>query len=38
MDLWLKNVYEYVLEGMMPERCIAFQKQYLVQRAQPFVL
>ncbi len=31
-------MYEYLLEGMMLERFITFQRQYLTQRAKPFVL
>ncbi len=35
---WLQNVYEYLLEGMMPKRFNTSQRQYLAQRAKPFVL
>jgi hypothetical protein len=30
-------VYEYLLEGVMPERLTTSQRQYLTQRANPFV-
>jgi hypothetical protein len=32
------RVYEYLLEGVMPERLTTSQRQYLTQRAKPFVL
>ncbi len=35
---WLQNVYEYLLEGVMPERFITSQRQYLAQIAKTFVL
>ncbi len=35
---WLQNVYEYLLEGVMLERFTTSQRQYLTQRAKPFVL
>jgi hypothetical protein len=35
---WLQSVYEYALKGMMPEKFITSQKQYLAQRVKPFVL
>ncbi len=35
---WLQNVYEYLLEGLMPKRLTTSQRQYLAQKAKPFVL
>jgi hypothetical protein len=35
---WLQSVYEYLLEGVMLKRCTTSQRQYLAQRAKPFVL
>jgi hypothetical protein len=35
---WLQSVYEYALKGMMLEKFITSQKQYLAQRVKPFVL
>jgi hypothetical protein len=35
---WLQSVYEYLLKRVTPERFITSQKQYLVQKAKPFVL
>ncbi len=35
---WLLNVYDYLLEGMMPKRFTTSQRQYLAQKAKPFVL
>jgi hypothetical protein len=35
---WLQNVYEYLLERVMPERFTTFQQQYLTQKTKPFVL
>jgi hypothetical protein len=32
------KIYEYLLEGMMPKRFTISQRQYLAQRAKPFVL
>ncbi len=34
---WLHNVYEYLLKGVILERFITSQRQYLAQRAKPFV-
>ncbi len=35
---WLLSVYDYLLKGMMPKRFTTSQRQYLAQRAKPFVL
>jgi hypothetical protein len=35
---WLQNMYEYLLERVMPERRTTSQRQYLAQKAKPFVL
>jgi hypothetical protein len=35
---WLQNVYDYLLEGIMPKRSITSQRQHLAQKAKPFVL
>ncbi len=35
---WLQNVYQYLLEGVIPERLTTSQRQYLAQRAKPFML
>jgi hypothetical protein len=35
---WLHNVYEYLLEGVMIKIFTTSQRQYLTQRAKPFVL
>jgi hypothetical protein len=35
---WLQSVYEYLLEGVMPEILTTSQRKYLAQRAKPFVL
>ncbi len=35
---WLQNLYEYLLEGMMPKRFTTSQRQYLAQWVKPFVL
>ncbi len=32
---WLQNVYDYLLEGMMPKWFIISQRQYLVQITKP---
>jgi hypothetical protein len=34
---WLQNVYEYLL-GVMTKRFTTSQRQYLTQRAKPFML
>jgi hypothetical protein len=34
---WLQNVYEYLL-GVMTKRFTTSQRQYLAQKAKPFVL
>jgi hypothetical protein len=34
----LQNVYEYILEGVMTKIFTTSQRQYLAQKAKPFVL
>jgi len=35
---WLHNVYEYLFEGVMLVKFTTSQRQYLTQRAEPFML
>jgi hypothetical protein len=34
---WLHSVYDYLLKGVMPKRFTTSQRQYLAERAKPFV-
>jgi hypothetical protein len=38
LQQWLKSVNEYMLEGVMLKRFITSQRQYLAQKAKPFML
>jgi hypothetical protein len=35
---WLRSVYKYLFKGVMRERLTTSQRQYLTQRAKPFML
>jgi hypothetical protein len=34
---WLQSVYEYLLEGVIPKRFMTSKRQYLSQKAKPYV-
>ncbi len=34
---WLQSVYKYLLKGVMPKKITTSKRQYLAQRAKPFV-
>jgi hypothetical protein len=35
---WLQNVYDYLIDGIMPKRFTTSQQKYLAQRTKSFVL